>query len=406
MAGLAAAVRLSERHDLKITLWEATQRAGGRCWSFHDAKLDRQIDNGNHLVLSGNGAVLDYARRIGSDELLSIASDATFPFFDRRDGSRSLITIPSRLTDIVRGKADLPGSTAAAALDVIRLVSARQDATVAQAVPGRGRLWNCLWEPLTLAVLNEPPERGSARLLAAVLRRTLLRGSSACRPVFFPQGLGPTLVDPAIAHLRRRGIDLRWRGRLAALRGCGDRIHQMEFRDGECVEIGQQDGVIIAAAAAHAAVFPDRPQPRQGLSIVNAHFRVPAVMADRMPPILGVTSGSAHWIFRRHDVLSVTVSAADSTGIPLLDSAEALQLLWHDVAASAGCPDARPTASRLIRERHATWEQSPQGDRLRPHPCAPYGNVALAGDYVASQLPATLEGAITSGQDAADRICC
>jgi hydroxysqualene dehydroxylase len=401
IAGLAAAVRLSEEPDLRITIWEATQRAGGRCWSFHDAKLDRGIDNGNHLVLSGNEAVLDYARRIGSESLLSIASDATLPFFDAQDESRWEFRIPSGLSDLLRLGTGLPGSALAAGLDIRRLLRAGRDATVADALPGRGSLWHRLWVPLTFAVLNEPPERGSARLFAEVLRGTILRGGAACRPVLFPKGLGAALVDPAVELLKHRGVALRWRSRLSAIRREHRRACRLGFHGGVNVDLGERDGIILAAAGACAATFPTHPQPRPGLSILNGHFRVPPSMAERIPPILGVTSGSAQWIFRRGDVLSVTVSGLEATPLARLDSAEASKHLWQDVAAAAGCPAARPHATRLVRERHATWDQSPEGIRLRPEPKPDFANLVLAGDYVSGQLPATLESAVSSGFAAA-----
>ncbi len=403
IAGLAAAVRLSERSDVRITLWEATQRAGGRCWSFHDAKLDRQIDNGNHLVLSGNAAVLDYARRIGSEDLLNIAPDASFPFFDRQDGRRWTVTIPRGLSDVFRGSANLPGPQPAAGLDALRLLAAGRRRTVAEAIPGRGPLWHRLWVPLTFAVLNEPPERGSAQLLAAVLRRTLLRGNGACRPVFVPQGLGATFVDPAVRLLRRRGVTLNWRSRLASLRRGTRGAESLSFHDGGRVELGEGDAVILAAAPACAAAFPDHPRPRPGLTIVNAHFRVPQDTAEKMPPLLGITSGAAHWVFRREDVLSVTVSAVEDD-LPRADGDETLSRLWGDVVAAGELPNCRPLASRLIRERQATWDQSPDGAAMRPDALTACDNLVLAGDHVASRFPATLEAAVQSGVAAAERV--
>ena len=69
MAGLAAAVKLSDAGHL-VTLYEAANHAGGRCRSFHDAALDCVIDNGNHLLLSGNTAVFKFLKTIGSEHTL------------------------------------------------------------------------------------------------------------------------------------------------------------------------------------------------------------------------------------------------------------------------------------------------------------------------------------------------
>ena len=87
MAGLAAAVKLSEAGHL-VTLYEAANHAGGRCRSFHDSTLDCVIDNGNHLLLSGNTAVFKFLKTIGSEHTLIGTKEPIFKFIDVRDGKR------------------------------------------------------------------------------------------------------------------------------------------------------------------------------------------------------------------------------------------------------------------------------------------------------------------------------
>ena len=93
LAGLAAALDLSEA-GVRVTLHEGSPKAGGRCRSYHDAVLDRRIDNGNHLILSGNAAVLSHARRIGAADRLEALPEAAFPFADLADGRRWTVRVP------------------------------------------------------------------------------------------------------------------------------------------------------------------------------------------------------------------------------------------------------------------------------------------------------------------------
>ena len=85
LAGLACALRLAGE-GRSVALHEAARMAGGRCRSYYDPSLDLVIDNGNHLLLSGNAAALDYARRIGSLGELVGPKDCVFDFLDTRDG--------------------------------------------------------------------------------------------------------------------------------------------------------------------------------------------------------------------------------------------------------------------------------------------------------------------------------
>ncbi len=400
MSGLAAAVRLSDRPDLGITIWEATQRAGGRCWSFHDSVLDRTIDNGNHLVLSGNMSVLDYARRIGAKDRLAVAAEAAFPFVDIARSERWTVRIPARLGEVLREGTGLPGPFAPAILDLLRLLRADGRKTVAETIRRRGALWHRFWDPMTRAVLNEPPERGAAAVLARVLRETVLRGAASSRPVFAPYGLGPALVDPAVDLLQRRGATFRWRSPLRSVERREGRLRTLRFRDGD-VELGKGDIVIVAAAQA-AEIATARPGPQAGQTILNAHFRVPPEDAARFPPALGVIAGTAQWIFRRDDVLSVTISAAQAARE--LPRDDVLDRIWHDVRRVAGNRGLPCLASRLISVPNATWDQSPDGIAHRHPGAASLANLDLAGDYLAGDLPCSIEMAVRSGEEAASRI--
>ena len=94
MAGISCAVELVKARQ-RVVLWEAAAQAGGRCRSFHDATLDRTIDNGNHLILGANPAVFAYLETIGARDGLVGQERAAFPFVDLQD-RRALDRAPQR----------------------------------------------------------------------------------------------------------------------------------------------------------------------------------------------------------------------------------------------------------------------------------------------------------------------
>src|SRR4029450_12258691 len=87
ISGLSAAVRLANA-DYRVHVHEATQQVGGRCRSYFDAATNLTIDNGNHLLLSGNRHALAYARSIGTEAGLVGPKLAQFPFVDIMTGQR------------------------------------------------------------------------------------------------------------------------------------------------------------------------------------------------------------------------------------------------------------------------------------------------------------------------------
>ncbi|EKE43819.1 putative phytoene dehydrogenase [Oceaniovalibus guishaninsula JLT2003] len=399
LAGLVAAEDLSS-DGFAVTIYEASPKAGGRCRSFPDARLGRVIDNGNHLILSGNSAVLDWADRIGGAHLLE-TGDAAYPFLDLLTGTGWTIRPGAGPFGILSRAARPPGIGAAAmARDIARLTAARRGRSVADTLP-LGPAWRRFWDPMTRAVLNEPPETASAALLRAALLRSFARGRAAARPVFAPSGLGTALVDPALARLAARGVDLRLRCPVQTL-DTGRTLRAIHTADGTRVLRSGDVAILAVPPRQMAALLPGTPGPRSGRTILNAHFRTGP---SGLPPLLALVGADAHWLFRRGDVVSVTVSASEASPLDGLPRDAALSRLWGDVRAAAAhhgtdLPQTTPPA-RLVRERAATFDQSPQGVGLRRAARTSWPNLFLAGDHVATGLPATLEGAVRSGLAAA-----
>lgn len=398
LAGLAAAVAATAE-GLRVVLHEAASQAGGRCRSFHDRTLDRPIDNGTHLILAANHALLAFAETVGGRSALCMA-EAAFPFLDLASGDRWVLRPNAGRLPwwIVSPRRRLPGSAAIDYLSLVRLISAPDTATVADRI-GHSRLYDRLVEPLSTAILNTEADQASARLLGGVLRDTLGRGGKACRPVLAPRGLSAALIDPTIDWLRTRGTEIRLNHRLDALDTGGDRITALRFQDGEVLGLHRDDRVILAVPPTPAArLLPDQVPRLEQRPILNAHFRLPGPAVDG-PPLLGLLGGMAQWIFRRGDVASVTVSAAGEwMTTPAPDLAARL---WRDVGRALALEEAPVPPWRIIKERRATLAHSPKQEHLRPASRTRFANLWLAGDWTATGLPCTLEGAVRSGRRAA-----
>ncbi len=402
LAGLAAAVRLSAA-GVPIVLYEAAPQAGGRCRSYRDPQLGRVLDNGNHLLLSANRAALAYLDEIGARETLASPTDGPLPFLDLASGEAWRLE-PSDgpiAWWVFRPSRRIPGTRAADFLKAVKLRLAGPDATVAEAVgtaePANARFWR----PLTVAVLNAPPEKASARLLWTVLAETFLKGAAWCKPLIARDSLADSLVEPALRTLAARGTAPRHGWRLRGLVRERDRVAALDFGS-ERIALAAEERVILATPPTVVAdVLPGLPLPEGSDPIVNAHV---AVSTDaRLPDgagILGLVGGVAEWIFLRPGLASVTVSAAAQwVDRP---AEELAARLWPDVARALDLPDAPQPPIRIVKERRATFSQTPANLCRRPDPdAAGLANLLLAGDYTATGLPATIEGAVTSGQTAA-----
>src|SRR6201991_2307370 len=402
ISGLSAAVRLANAGH-KVHVHEATQQAGGRCRSYFDAATNLTIDNGNHLVLSGNHHVRDYPRAIGTAPGLVGPARAQFPFADISTGQRWQLDLgDGRLpTWVFDESRRAPDTGLLDYLKLAPLIWAGADKLVGDTIPCEGTLYQRLVQPLLLAALNCDPPEGSAGLAGAIVRETLLAGGQACRPLIARDGLSDVLIEPAVKLLEGRGASVRLSHELRALATSGDRVNELNFGDDK-IALGPDDAVILAVPPRPAAaLLPGLKTPTNFRAIVNAHFRIDPPKGAA--PILGVVGGLVEWLFAFPQRLSVTISNGDR----LVDMPrEALALaIWRDVCKAAGLPGDLPLPPwQIVRERRATFEATPEQNALRPGAVTSFKNLFLAGDWTATGLPATIEGSVRSGDRAANLV--
>lgn len=404
LAGLSAAVRLAYAGH-QVTVYESSGKAGGRCRSFHDNELDHLIDNGNHLLLSGNQAALAYLKEIGSADSLEGPTKARFPFIDLETNERWVVELnngPIPLWMLDPGKR-IPNTTTTDYLSAWKVLTAGPKKSVGDLVPDTHPLYDRFWDPLTVAVLNMPTSKGSAQLLGRVLRETFLAGGQACCPRIAKEGLGPSFIDPALEFLEKRGFPVKFKHRVKGLRMEDGRVTRIEFTEGEQrVLIGEH--VILAVPPRRAAgLIPDLKVPPDGEVIVNAHFRLTEKVAPWSGEIvLGLVNSKAQWAFVRDNIISLTISAAGD--IADEQHADLISQLWTEVCRAFDLGDISYEAARIIKEKRATFDQSPDSVALRPQTKTEFANLYLAGDWTDTGLPATIEGAIRSGQAAAQMV--
>jgi squalene-associated FAD-dependent desaturase len=406
LAGLAAALALTA-DGLAVTVHEAGSAAGGRCRSYFDKELGLRIDNGNHLLLSGNRAAKAYIAEVGAEAAFQTADRAVFPFMDLKTGERwSVRPNNGRIPWwVLTDRRSVPDSRLSDYLGMARIARIQDDTVVAESMR-RGRLYWRLLEPVAVAALNTSSQEGLARLLGAVMRETLLRGGKACRAMLPKEGLSEGLIHPALSTLRARGAEIRLNSRIAELAIEAGRITALRGPDGP-IALKPDDAVVLAVPPWVAAdLLPGLVAPDAFEAILNIHYRYAADPAGPLGEagFIGLTSGTAEWLFMKPGHVSVTISAANSM---VDDAARAIAtLVWPNVVDALGLPaDVKETLPpfRVVKEKRATFAATARQEVRRPNARTERAaNLALAGDWTDTGLPATIEGAIRSGRSAAD----
>jgi hypothetical protein len=217
-------------------------------------------------------------------------------------------------------------------------------------------------------------------------------------------GLSESFILPSLEVLRARGVEIKFNHRLRAIETENSVKHktlirELRFSKNEVIELGTNDWIVLAVPAWIARdLLPGLSTPDDFRSIINAHFRVEAPRSAA--GLVGLVGGLAEWVFAKEGVTSVTVSAGERyAGSAVRDMARSV---WADLARLYDLDPEKVPPHRIFKEKFATFAATPAQDARRP-PAFDFRwrNLALAGEWTATELPSTIEGAIRSGFKAA-----
>lgn len=405
-AGLAAAVELTAA-GRPVEVFEASRILGGRARAVQIEGFT--VDNGQHILVGAYTETLRLMRAVGADpDQLLRRTPLRFEF-----PGEFLMTTPRLIAPLHTAFAlllarGLDWREKWAAIRLMRRLQAsgfriEPDITVNawldnNQTPSRQR--RLLWEPLCIAALNTPAERASAQVLANVVRDSLA-GPRSASDMLLPQvNLTELFPAPAAQFITQRGGAVHHGRRVGSVRREAD-----AWRIDDAGHFAQ---IVLAVApyhlaglmpefASHVAHFDWEP-------IVTSYFRYPSTVR-LSSPMLGVDAGLAQWLFDRGQLCGQTglIAAVISARGRHLDvpTAELERGIHQEIACLVpGLPS--PLAVRTITEKRATFACVP--DLQRPGARTDLTGLWLAGDYVAGDYPATLEGAVRSGVAAAREI--
>ncbi|KGB91461.1 FAD binding domain protein [Burkholderia multivorans] len=403
LAGLSAAVEL-QRRGRRIVLHDAHAHAGGRCRSWFDSTLGTTVDSGLHRVFAGQAATQRYLRTIGAADQLTGPSSSEFPVVDLASQQRWTLRFgnrrwPSWLFDAT---ARAPGTTPLDYASLASLAFARTGRSLAQTMRCDGVLWERWLRPHFLRVLNVEPRHATAELARAALCGTLAAGGPGCRPLVARHGLGSAFVEPALRMLQHGGAQIRLRSRLDALEfGARGNAVDALAAGGQRIDLAPGDAVVLAVPPDVAQpLVPDLAAPDAFGAVATAYFA--AEPPPGAPLDTTVINGVADAVRTGESQLAATVHDA---GRWLDLPREALaRRLWEDVARVTGANAAVVPPWQLVVEPRAGFAAVPSQEMKRPAVRTRWTNLVLAGDWIATGLPATIEGAIRSGQQAADAL--
>jgi squalene-associated FAD-dependent desaturase len=421
IAGISAAMEATLSGHI-ATIYESRPMLGGRASSFRHPATGVEIDYGHHAMFGCYRSFLRLVDILGIREKLDFAGRLDVPYCSpgfRKSRLKAGTTAPFHLLKALLGFSELSLTDRWA---VIRFGLALQmggrpnagetaSAWLVRLGQTKGAI-RALWEPFCVAALNEPLEVADAALLEATARRTLFGDVEDSAILTSKVGLSALFTPEVDVYLRALdsaqapGGGVR-QARVASFDFSGDSVKGMKLSDGTEV---RADAYILAAQwKSTASLLPEDSEISvsakqiQGRPILNLHLFVDRRIMET--PLTGLLDSPLQWVFDR-----TKPDASDGLyhyAITMSCPGDWMKLSTEELVSNT-CrelekffPEAKDMSVKHVfplKCFDATFSARPETTPLRPDVVTPWKNLVLAGDWVATGLPATIEGAAQSGQ--------
>ena len=432
-AGLAAGVELAAR-GFRVNLLEARPRLGGRAYSFTDEASGEVVDNGQHAMMGCYTHTLAFLEQIGATRKLVRQPNLHVEMIHPQRGAGAItgssLPSPLHLLGGILGYRLLSrAERVCALLGGMRLMAMRRrhdlqlaQRTVQQVLIALGQSANarsCFWNPVAIATLNESPARAAAAPFAEVLARAFFRSRADSQFVLPKVGLSDLYTDDARVFIEAHGGTITVKSTIAGLALTDGRVSAVELRDGTHIETEACISSVPPRALPGLLPGPLRISSTLGAleqldasPIVSTHlwFDRPVLESE----FVGLLGTDTQWVFNRSKLTAngtsngtQCVSAVISAGRDVVewDSSRIADTVVSDLRLLV--PAARAAQllrSVVVKEKYATISPTPTAERLRPRADTTIDNFFLAGDWIQTGLPPTIESAVFSGQRAAQLV--
>ncbi len=427
LSGLSAAVTLSSR-GIPVTLFEQKPSLGGRAYSFTDATTGETIDNGQHVLIGGYERTMKFLDAVGTRELLKIQPRPELLFHDPQRGFQrlSLPNLPPPL-HLIFGilRCDLFSW-----MDRWRILRAGRmlqgvderkvkNLTIDQWLDSAGQTVEAkrsFWEPLAVSIMNEHITTAAALVFARSLQKAFLGGRMNASLAIPTVGLSDLYVHPAQKFISSHGGTIACGADVVEILYDGSHVTGVRLKGNDVVNCS---GMILAVQHSRMTqLLPEILSRQPKFSAIETIPTSPIVSvhlwfdSDNMADdFVGLIGRRVQWLFNKRKIqntggkgghVSAVISAADE--FVGLTNDELIRLTMEDLrSVYPSFPD-RPAHAVVIREKRATFSCTPATEKLRPSQRTPIQNLFLAGDWTDTGHPATIEGAIVSGERCADLV--
>ncbi len=412
-AGLTTAVYLANK-NLKVDLLESSPKLGGRTYSFLAKDGITVVDNGQHILMGCYYETLRFMKMIGAHNNLNYQSALEINFLKEnfqliKLNTKSLPYPFNLLSGILKYKAVVFSDRLKIIKFFLKVFTYSDEElnrlTVEEWLKKENQnneINKALWEILSIGALNTSIRKASAKVFSLILKEIFLKGKSASGIILPEYGLSETYCENSVRYLEEKGCRIFLSSAVKELVVQQNRIVEVKtendtITDFECV---------ISAIPFYAlqkiitlSYINKKPELRYS-SIVSIHVWLSAnPLKERF---YGLINSPLHWIFNNNTHITLVISDADY----LIEKSkeEIIELASNELQKFTNIPADDILDYQVIKEKRATFVPAENILNSRPSVVTALDNFFVAGDWIDTGLPSTIESAVKSGRMAAESV--
>lgn len=413
LAGLSSAVYLSQ-NKFQVTLLEASPKAGGRVYSFFDEQTQTEIDNGQHILMGCYTDTLNFLRLIDAQKYLKIQKNLEINYLLKEGGSVKLkalqIPYPFNLLYALFSFKKLNISEKFSLIKLFTKINfidsdKLSGLSVYEWLKKENQSDNSIkifWEIISIGALNTSTEKASAKLFCDILKEIFWKDKTSSSIILPSLPLSKIFCEPSIEFILRNGGEVRLSEKVI-----GVKIEDVKIKKVITDKNIYEDYDFVISAVPYFALerfidkkFLDKQPQFHYSSILNIHIWVKQNFLSE--DFYAFIDSDLHWLFNKKTHWNIVISNADK--FMQISKDEIVNLILRELNKFIPVSDDDILSYRIIKEKRATFIPDNIILNNRPSSDTIIKNLFIAGDWVDTKLPATIESAVRSGRIAAEKI--
>jgi squalene-associated FAD-dependent desaturase len=412
-AGLSAAVFLSNK-NYQVELIEASPKLGGRAYSYYDNSLNDVVDNAQHIMMGCYNETLNFIKLINAEKNLIFQDRLEIAFVNKE---KRLIPLSSTLLPyplgLLLGLLQYDALSFANRIKVILFMvkvyftneESLGDKSIESWLKENGQTGNinkALWEIIVVGALNTTPAKASAKIFVKILKQIFFKGNFSSTIILPKTGLSEMYCEPSKQFIESKNGKINLSEQVTQLQVSNNKITTV-ITDKR--KISEFDYVIFTIPPyalkrinGIEAILDNTSADLEYSSILTFHIRLKDNPLEKN--FYGLIGSPLHWVFNHGKYITTVISDADD----LIDKSkeELFELVWKEIEKYFGLQRDTVQNYQILKEKRATFIPNESALKNRPSTKTKLENIFLAGDWIETGLPATIESAVISGKMASD----